>query len=176
MTATDYSSARLWIESYGAYNSGKLIGQWVDVEDAPEIVPTLTRKWGEEGHGDEWGAFDNENCPADTGENPDLEELRDLCRLLEEHGTALDVFRSDVLGAHYADRMSADDLLASFQGHYLGEFDSLADYWAEYSSHRDLEKQIGNLAHYIDYESYGRDMETEGICIYQGHVFNTNAG
>lgn len=82
--------------------------------------------------------------------------------------------------AEYCD-CCIEDLLSDFEEHYQGAYDSLEDYahdWLENTS--GLVGVPKHLENYIDFESYGRDMELGGeiFTIHRGykslHVFLSN--
>tara|TARA_R100000995_G_C3478074_1_gene122133 strand:+ start:1202 stop:1762 length:561 start_codon:yes stop_codon:yes gene_type:complete len=119
--STDY---RVWIGCMGAYNGGDLVGDWIDAEDAHEMVGQLTAKWQEIGGydwGDEWFIADHEGFGYawPGGENPDLEALPELVWALQEHGEALEAWLGGCQGREIGD----------FQDRYAGETDGNLKDW-----------------------------------------------
>lgn len=149
---------RVFIESLGAYNEGRSVGEWVDVTGDPQDLWDAIERILEKGGnpGGDWAIHDYEGFgKLNLGENPDIEAISKYAELLEEHGDAFLAFLS--LDAGYSD---VEDIEENFQERYAGEWKSPTD-WAE----NFLEDTGGPTPEqaemYLDWEMLARDMEIE---------------
>ena len=149
-------SPALYCGTYGKYNSGNLGGMWVNVstfesyedfenfckaihadEEDPELMyqdfVNMSRSLYHESMGEE--EFNN---------------LLEYCELCDEYNvSAVDDFL-EWFSPEDLDRM--DDA-------YVGVYDSKEDFAREIVSDcYDIEKMMGNLAYYFDYEAFARDL------------------
>ncbi len=145
----------VYVGTYGKYNDGSLCGLWIDLrtfngyddfidfckaihadEEDPELMAQdyegFPRQWYNEGFMSE-DDFDN------------IIEYSELC---DKHGQeAVD------------DYMEFHDELDDFEEAYCGEWDSEEDFARHIVSDcYDLERSMGELANYFDYEAFGREL------------------
>ena len=145
----------VYVGTYGKYNDGSLCGLWVDLssfddydefinfckaihadEEDPELMAQdyecFPRQWYNEGFMSE-DDFDH------------ILEYSDMC---DKHGQeAVD------------DYMEFYDELDNFEEAYCGEWDSEEDFARHIISEcYNLEREMGDLARYFDYEAFGRDL------------------
>ena len=149
-------SPALYCGTYGKYNSGNLRGMWVNVstfdryedfvnfccaihadEDDPEIM-----------------CQDGENipdslCSESMGEE-EFDNIAKYCELCDEYSvSAVDDFLE----------LYSTDYLDNMHDAYAGVYDSEEDFAREIVSDcYNLEKMMGRLADYFDYEALARDM------------------
>lgn len=162
--------SRIYVASLGAYNSGHLLGEWVDIDgmDGDEIreaISAVIAKYPQ--YGDEWAIHDYELDGISISENPDLDQLALNVEMLGKYGDAWTAYVNNI-GEEYADE-------DGFNEAYIGQFDSLTA-WAE-----DFLEQTGELneiperlRYYFDYEAYGRDAHLGGDIWHDsktGHTF-----
>ena len=145
----------VYVGTYAKYNEGSLCGLWVDLssfddydefinfckaihadEEDPELMAQdyecFPRQWYNEGFMSE-DDFDN------------ILEYSDMC---DKHG-------SDAVD----DYMEFHDTLDNFEEAYCGEWDSEEDFARHIVEEcYNLEKMMGNLANYFDYEAFGREL------------------
>ena len=154
-TNGSYSPA-LYCGTYGKYNSGSLCGMWVNVstfgsyEDfktfclaihADEEDPEIMCQDGEN--------IPNSLCSESMGEE-EFNKIAEYCELCDDYSVEavddfLEIFRPEDL-----DRM--DDA-------YAGVYDSEEDFAREIVNDcYDIEKMMGDLAYYFDYEAFARDL------------------
>jgi len=167
-TATLTETPRIYVACLASYNAGKLHGQWIDanqdeesLQDAINGVLVTSPEPGAE----EWAIHDYDYMP-NLEENPDLEQVSEIARLIEEHGEPFRIF-VDHEGAEYASE-------ERFQDAYCGEYggllsDPLTAYAEEYMSEAFTIPE--DLEPYIDYERYARDLDCEGFWEKNGHIF-----
>ena len=159
----------VYVGTYGKYNDGSLCGLWIDLstfddydefinfckaihadEEAPELMAQdfecFPRQWYNEG-------FITEE---------DFDHIKEYTEMCEKHSAeAVD----DYLEFH--------DDLDDFEEAYCGEWDSEEDFARHIVEEcYNLEKTMGDLARYFDYEAFGRELfmydYTMGA---NGHVF-----
>lgn len=145
----------VYVGTYGKYNDGSLCGLWIDLstfngyddfidfckaihadEEDPELMAQdfegFPRQWYNEGFMSE-DDFDN------------IIEYSELC----------DKYSREAVD----DYMEFHDELDDFEEAYCGEWDSEEDFARHIVSEcYDLEKSMGELANYFDYEAFGREL------------------
>ena len=145
----------LYVGTYGKYNDGSLCGLWVDLssfddyddfitfcmaihadEEDPELMfqdfEGFPRQWYSE------GSFFEE----------DFDHIKEYCDLCDQYSQdAVD------------DYMELHDELDSFDEAYCGQWDTEEDFARSFiEGCYDLDKMMGNLSQYFDYEALGREM------------------
>ena len=145
----------VYVGTYGKYNEGSLCGLWIDLssfndydefinfckaiyadEEDPELMAQdyegFPRQWYNEGFMSE-DDFDN------------ILEYSDMC---DKHG-------SDAVD----DYMEFHNTLDNFEEAYCGEWDSEEDFARHIVEEcYNLEKMMGSLANYFDYEAFAREL------------------
>lgn len=145
----------VYVGTYGKYNDGSLCGLWIDLstfngyddfidfckaihadEEDPELMAQdfegFPRQWYDEGFMSE-DDFDN------------IIEYSELC----------DKYSREAVD----DYMEFHDELDDFEEAYCGEWDSEEDFARHIvSEFYDLERSMGELANYFDYEAFGREL------------------
>lgn len=165
---------KAWITSMNDYNSGRLTGEWVDLDGTlwDSIAAFLERRSKETGELHEEHAIHDYEAPRPIidwlGEYPSKAQIELLSELSEDEipmwAAWIDIQGMDV----------ATDLDAA-RDSYHGTCSSPADFAAElYAEERGA---LGDLAMYIDWESVARDLGFNGnytFADYDGetHVFS----
>ena len=150
-----YSPA-LYCGTYGKYNSGSFNGMWVNVStfDSYDDFKTFCLAIHADEEEPELMYQDGENIPDSLcSESMGEEEFNNLlkyCELCDEYNvSAVDDFL-EIFSPEDLDRM--DDA-------YAGVYDSKEDFAREIVSDcYDIEKMMGDLACYFDYEAFARDL------------------
>jgi antirestriction protein len=135
-TLTD-NTPRAWVGCLGCYNSGRLVGKWIDGREAGDLVaaglatvetvgdytaPRCVRCFGDEFWTmdlEGYGGFLSGECSPITAQ-----EIALLIEELERQGIDL-----DAAGAFIEDRGAWD--LDAFQDSYVGQYESLEEYAQE---------------------------------------------
>lgn len=160
----------IYCGTYGKYSGeGGIRGLWIDLttfydyddflnfcyaihadEEDPELMfqdyEAFPKKWYDE------SSFDEDS----------FEAVREYCDLCDKYSTdAVDAF------------IEWDcEKLEHFEDCYVGEYDSEEDYAREFVNEcYDLERQMGNLADYFDYDAYARDLFMYDYYFDNGYVF-----
>lgn len=149
-------SPALYCGTYGKYNSGNLSGMWVDVstfDDYEDFVNFCLAIHADE-EDPELMYQDFENMPdslyhESMGEKG-FNQIAEYCELCDEYSVeAVDDF---------LEWYSPEDLDMMYDS-YAGVYDSEEDFAREIvNGCYDLEKMMGNLADYFDYEALARDL------------------
>ena len=152
----DSDSPALYCGTYGKYNSGNFSGMWVDVstfDDYEDFVNFCCAIHADEDD-PELMYQDGENipdslCNESMGEE-EFNKIAKYCELCDEYSVD-----------------AVDDFLKFYKPEYLGMMPDAyegaycsREEFAEEKANEDfiLEKMMGNLVDYFDYESYARDL------------------
>lgn len=156
---------KVYIANLGKYNEGELVGVWftppVDFEDVKERI-------GLNDSYEEYAIHDYE-LPFDIDEYTPIEEINRLCALAEElEGTPIEEEMREIqhyfFGSFEEMVEHKDDIIC------YPDCDDMADvarYLLEESG--TLGEVPAHLQSYIDYESYGRDLELERNFLVTSH-------
>lgn len=149
-------SPALYCGTYGKYNSGNLSGIWVDIstfDDYEDFVNFCLAIHADE-EDPELMYQDFENMPdslyhESMGEK-EFNKIEEYCELCDEYSVeAVEDF---------LEWYSPDDL-DMMHDVYVGVYDSEEDFAREIVNDRcDLEKMIGDLSYYFNYEALARDL------------------
>jgi len=159
MTVTD--TPRAWVGCLGCYNSGKLIGEWLDDADAireyrcPEPVTIY------DSHEELW-VMDHENLPLIKGECSPVEfaDAMDWLDNLEGRYVAAVVAWLDNLGLAWRDA-DIDEFDDAFTGEWSTEADFTYDLYVDTAGTREESEAIRDgvgLYAYVDWDRVARDL------------------
>lgn len=171
MNAT--TTYRIYVASLSDYNSGHLLGRWIDAnQDADDIAAEVAEMLREskfpnvmvdvDGEqvpsAEEWAIHDYELGGIKISESESFETVAELAAALDEHGEPF---------AAWWNNENRDDVdLDAFQEAYQGEFDSLADYvedfWNQTGEYKRDDKNWWSPINYVDWERMARDLELGG--------------
>ena len=153
MNTPENAPMQAYIANLSAYNSGYLIGKWVDIdEDIQDTINGLLEKWGVE----EYAVHDYDNVPAiladKWGEWPDWDEVLETIEQMEEHGENI----------YLASLACGTDV-----ENYIGCFESLEDWGREHLDETGFFHEIpetirDTVEMYFDFKAYARDQELNG--------------
>ena len=149
-------SPALYCGTYGKYNSGNFSGMWLNVstfddyEDFENFCIAI--------HADEEDPEimfqDGENIPdslcCESMGEEEFNQIAEYCELCDDYSVEavedfLKLYRPD-----YIDMMRVA---------YAGVYDSKEDFAREFVNNRyDLDKMMGDLDYYFDYEAFARDL------------------
>ena len=175
-----------FITNLGKYNEGDLVGEWVKFPTSPEELEAVFKRIGI-GTTDEFGQPYEEWFITDydmyveglydkLGEYENLDELNYLANVIEEMDDFdYEKFCAAVETGEYTSSVKdiinlASDLDAYEYTPAENDYD-LGYYYIEEMGAYDT-SALGNLANYIDYERFGRDVRLEqgGIFAQQGYI------
>lgn len=189
------SGPRIYVASLADYNAGNLHGVWIeDLSDVDAIqgeINTMLRASkhpnvqvdclecdgiatqpgasvcgpcngsGKVPSAEEWAVHDHEGFEGiKLGEHPSLDDIVLHASMLDTHDGAWAAYVGNV-GAHSA----TED---GFSESYRGEYSSPEDYAKELISECYDTKDMGDLANYIDYEKFARDLRFDGYSFVPG--------
>lgn len=149
---------RIYVACLASYNEGTHHGIWIDLEgkDADEVNEEIQEmlKDSPSPYAEEYAIHDYESEYYKVEEYSSIKELCTVQELLSEHGPAIIAY-ADHIGADVED----DSLLSSFEDAFRGEYRTEEEYAEQLVEEcYDLEKTMGHLAHYFDYEAFSRDL------------------
>lgn len=155
-------SPALYCCTYGKYNSGNLRGMWVNVSTFGSYEYFLD--FCKAIHADE---EDPELMYQDFANIPDslyhesmgaeeFENILKYCDLCDEYGVSAVEDFLEFYSPEDLDRM---------QDAYAGVYESKEDFAREIVNERcDIDKMMGDLAYYFDYEAFARDLFINDYC------------
>ena len=162
-----------FITNLGKYNEGFLVGEWVKFPVTNEEMQAVFRRIGIGRRYEEWFITDYD-CPDEAigkvlGEYESLSELNYLAGQIMELRESDDFWQAVLdLGENtgsvqelinLTENLDCFDYLPGVRNDY-----DLGYYWIEESGCYDT-SNLGALANYIDYKSFGRDIRyEEGAC------------
>ena len=146
----------VYVGTYGKYNDGSLCGLWIDLssfDDYDDFINFCKAIHADE-EDPELMAQDYEGFPrqwyCESGMDEEtFDHIKEYTEMCDKHGAeAVD------------DYMDLDhDDLDDFEEAYCGEWDSEEDFARHIVEEcYDLERTMGSLADYFDYERYGREL------------------
>ncbi|MBN2526971.1 MAG: antirestriction protein ArdA [Deltaproteobacteria bacterium] len=152
----------IYVACLASYNAGTLHGRWIECDrSASEIRDEIKKilKQSSQPYAEEWAIHDYRYFGSvRLSEYECLDDIAAFAEAYEEWGELFSELVNHCGGLSQLDR--AKCLL---QDEYAGEGDSLAD-WAEsfLEETGGLENVPQNLRSYIDFDSYGNDMDISG--------------
>jgi antirestriction protein len=156
MSQKHTEQVRIYVACLAAYNSGILHGAWIDAaQGVDDIQRDISAMLADSpiANAEEWAIHDYEGFGSlRLSEYEGAGRVHEIACFIEEHGD----LGASVLAHFDGDLNDAESAMENYQGRYT----SLADYAAELT-----EQTItipASLAHYIDYERMGRDLEMGG--------------
>lgn len=156
---------QVYIANLGKYNEGEQVGAWftppIDYEDMEEKI-------GLHGEYEEYAIHDYE-LPFEISEHTSIDEINHLCEMVMElEGTPIYDELNEIQGMWFG---SLEELLENVDNiTCYSDCDSMEDiarYYIEESGA--LGEVPAELQNYIDYESYGRDLEFSGKYLVTSH-------
>ena len=152
----DSESPALYCGTYGKYNSGSLRGMWVDLStfDSYEDFINFCKAIHADEEDPELMFQDGENipdslCHESIGEE-EFNNILKYCELCEEY---------DVFAVYDFLEWRTPEELDDMHDAYVGVYESEEDFAEELVNDcYDLDKMMGNLAGYFDYEKFARDL------------------
>ena len=149
-------SPALYCGTYGKYNSGNFSGIWVDVStfDSYDDFENFCLAIHADEENPEIMFQDGENIPdslcCESMGEEEFNKIEEYCELCDDYSVeAVDDF---------LEWYSPEDL-DNMNDAYAGVYDSKEDFAREIvNGCYDLEKMMGNLAYYFDYEALARDL------------------
>lgn len=145
-------------------------GLWLDLETFDSYEELV--KFAEEIFSDEDNPtflfWDCENFPSDDwfNENSLEESFPKIVEYFKYDDNHREAFRD------YVELFKCDDF-DGFDGHYFGRYDSEEDFAREeLASFLDMDKELGHLSVYFDWELYTKDLFCDYEMSKNGHVFS----
>ena len=145
----------VYVGTYGKYNDGSLCGLWIDLStfnDFDDFIDFCKAIHADE-EDPELMAQDYEGFPRQWYNEGFMSE-DDIDNIIE-YSELCDKYSQEAVD----DYMEFHDELDDFEEAYCGEWDSEEDFARHIVSEcYDLERSMGQLANYFDYEAFGREL------------------
>jgi antirestriction protein len=154
---SDAEQFRIYVADLADYNDGRLVGRWLvpsEYQDADELQSAITEALSDPNH--EHAIHDSENIRISESES--LAVIIAIARACEEWGC--EKVQAAIDHGIAADLESIGDAISE---HDAGEYQGKEEWAQEYiDSAYDLDKMLGTLASYFNYEAFARDAELGG--------------
>ena len=159
----------LYVGTYAKYNSGSLSGMWVDLTtfyDCDDFL-TFCNALHADAEDPELMFQDYEAFPKKWYDESSFDE--DSFEAVREYSDMCDKYSADAVDAFI--EWDCEEL-EHFEDCYVGKYDSEEDFAREIVNDcYDLEKQMGHLAMYFDYEAFAHDLFITDYVYNNGYVF-----
>ena len=146
---------KLYVASLEAYNSGRMVGDWLTPSDYLSFEKFNNAIQVATEYADEVAVHDYEGINLNN-EYPDFEELYYFCHALK------DSWVDDEVILAYAEDTGDEldnELIANAENRYVGTFSSFQEYADNYADEILLSNADDFIKGYFDYESHARDLE-----------------
>ncbi|CAG5013053.1 hypothetical protein DYBT9275_05327 [Dyadobacter sp. CECT 9275] len=182
------NTPKIYVGTYGMYNSGSLFGKWFDLSDysdAQEFYKDCYEYHRNEflssGCRPELMFQDWEYIPAFMISESSLHQdtfkyFEAVSEMDDDRAEAFEIYCSDII-SWPANGNELEETLEGFeeayQGYYGGAFkDPKTEFTYQYVEDTGMLSGVPEtLERYFDYEAFGRDLFLEGYTEYNGHVF-----
>lgn len=162
------TTPRAWVGCLGCYNSGSLVGKWIEGSECDDLEAAgLTDAAGKckRCGADEFWVMDHENFDGVISGECSPMEAYEAAQQLE----SVPEYEREILRAWLGNGMEFD--LDSMNDAYIGEFSTdteMAEYYAE--SCDMLRDMPESLRCYFDFEAYARDLMND-VFEFSGYYF-----
>jgi antirestriction protein len=150
----DPDAPRVYVGTYGKYNSGSIEGKWLDLEDysdKDEFLEACAELHKDE-HDPEFMFQDYKNIPEGMISESHIEsETWDWLNLDDDDKELLAVYKSLGFGG--------DESIKSARDAFYGRYDDEEDFAYQYVEDTGMLHDVpDNVKNYFDYEAFGRDL------------------
>ena len=145
---------KIYVASLEAYNSGRMVGDWVTPSDYLSFEKFNNAIQVATEYADEVAVHDYDGINLNN-EYPDFEELYYFCQALKDSWVDEEVILA------YAEDTGDEldnELIANAENSYVGTYSSFQEYADEWADEQ-LRDTDDVLKNYFDYESHARDLE-----------------
>ena len=166
---------KIYVGTYGKYNSGSIEGAWIDVTelDKDEFYSKCKELHRDEEdpefHFQDWECIDLlEDFISEGGTDKEFWELKEQIKdLSDEQIEALTAYQN-LFGT-----IDVQDFEDRYYGHFEGFFGDINSVFGRHMLEEmgELENVPQHLRYYIDEEAYGRDLLINDFSEYEGFVF-----
>ena len=145
---------KIYVASLEAYNSGRMVGDWVTPSDYQSFEKFNNAIQVATEYADEVVVHDYEGINLNN-EYPDFEELYYFCEAVEDSWVDEEVI---LAYAECTGEELNNELIANAENSYVGTYSSFQEYADEWADEQ-LRDTDDVLKNYFDYESHARDLE-----------------
>ncbi|SEJ79097.1 Antirestriction protein [Dyadobacter sp. SG02] len=181
-------SRKIYVGTYGQYNSGSLFGKWFDLTEYSDLKEFLQdcfefhrNKFDSDGCRPELMFQDRENIPDFLISECSLHKevfayFEAAGEMDDETSEAFEIYCKQI---NYwpSNGYELEDQIESFRESYQGFFggpgkDATLEYAYQYIEDTGLLSGVPqSLERYFDYEAFAKDLFLEGYSAYEGHIF-----
>jgi len=160
---TETGTVRIALTNLGKYNEGSLVFKWLDLPYTDEDLQETLKAIGINEEYEEYFISDTDSdiTGLTIGEYDDIEELNDL---ITDYDNLDEWDRGKIAAIIESDSISLKEAMECVDEiELIPDVDNERDlgyYYVEDSGIYDT-KSLGPLANYIDYESFGRDIQLD---------------
>lgn len=166
----DDSHPAVYVGTYAKYNAGSLFGMWFDLLafDSHDEFIAACRLLHKDERDPELMFQDYQNFPRKWYDESEMDEetfdkIHEMYNLDDEMAEAY---------FYYIDNYLGEDI-DGFKDRFKGKYDSEVDFAEEIVNDcYDLDRLMGNLSFYFDYERFARDLFLDGYTFIDGYVFS----
>lgn len=162
MTTSDDTTFRVWIGCLSCYNSGRLLGRWVNADEAGEMTPEEIHL-APTSHEELW-CFDVENAPPGKRGEMSPHEAQQIADVIDAVGDDAEAFAAwcSNTGAEFN-----EDNVADFRNHFHGHHASFRDYADELAeealrahgvTYDSGDREVPFLWQHFDWAGYAREL------------------
>jgi antirestriction protein len=153
---------RIYLTNLGKYNEGVLLGKWVTLPCTGAELQAVLKTIGIGGRYEETFITDYENdLGLRINEYASLRELNEVAERIDLLDTHELITLQAVIDHEAPDIADVPEIIDRLDEYHLysgvGSDEELGAYWIHEVGGYDLDR-MGELANYIDYEAYGRDI------------------
>jgi len=158
------ANIKIYVANLGKYNEGEGVGTWITLPiEQEELNRVLAEEVGINEEYEEYAIHDYECEFMEISEYSSIAELNEIAELMDglESGDETKL-KSIIEWGYYSDLKEAIENIDNFNLYeeINNDYD-LGYYMINEAGIYDL-KAMGNLANYIDYEAFGRDINLDG--------------
>jgi len=160
---------RVYVGTYGKYNSGRIDGAWLDLQDYADAEDFYEA--AKELHKDEadpelmfqdWEGIPDWAIGESWIESKYFEYLDYAKNWDEDQKDAFEQFIEYYYGSEISKLDDIDDAMSEFEERYQGKYDSVEDYARQIIDDMGGVSEIQNKEYHFDIESFARDLGFEG--------------
>jgi antirestriction protein len=161
---------KIWLGSLEAYNSGNLLGEWLELPMDEDKLQAAIDKYTDNGQGDYFIADHECDIKGLVGEYSDPIELNTVAETLDSM-TDYDTKRVSYL---ISEGYKVDEALDKYEDVQFYEGMRLKDVAYELVEEGCFGPIPDSIASYIDYDAIARDLGFDGYCETEAGVFRVD--
>jgi len=178
VSKTAGTEPRVYVGTYGKYNSGSIDGAWLDLSDYSSLEEfyEAARELHKDEEDPEFMFQDHEGIPEGMISESHIDPaffdfLAQTSDWDDEQREAFDIFM-EYMWSGSGEPDDVTNALTAFEDSYRGVYNSMEDYALEFVEDMGGPENISNPEFYFDYEQFGRDLGFDGYYEEEGSVYD----